>query len=69
MEKIIENTTLSEVLKISGAEKVLAKYDVPCLTCPFAKMEMERLRMGDICKMYGIDSDKLFEDLNKLNKK
>lgn len=68
MKKITKNTTLSEVTKISGAEEILAKHNIPCLTCPFAKMEMEKLKIGDICKTYGIDLGKLLEDLNGLSK-
>ena len=65
---INKNTTLEKILKYSGSEDVLKKYNVPCLSCPFAEMEMKELQIGDICKNYGIDSKKLIEDLNKLLK-
>lgn len=65
MNKVTKETTLSEILETPGAEKILAKHKVPCLTCPFAKMEMQNLKLGDICKMYGIDLEKLLEELNK----
>ena len=65
MKKITKNTTLAKVLEHSGAEKILVKYNVPCLTCPFAKMEMDKLKIGQICKIYGIDIDKLLKELNK----
>jgi len=68
MPKITKDTTLAEVLEQPDAEKILAKYKVPCLTCPMAKMEMQVLRIGDICKMYGIDSEKLLKELNKPSK-
>lgn len=68
MSKITKNTTLAEVLELPKAEEILAKYKVPCLTCPMAKMEMQVLRIGDICKMYGIDSVKLLKSLNKEEK-
>lgn len=68
MTKITKDTTLQDVLEKEGAEKALANHKVPCLTCPFAKMEMEQLKLGDICKMYGIDVEKLLQELNK-NKK
>lgn len=64
MPKITKDTTLAEVLEMSDAEEILAKYKVPCLTCPMAKMEMQVLKIGDICKMYGIDSEKLLKELN-----
>lgn len=68
MQKITKDSTLEEVLDQPGAEQVLAKHKVPCLTCPFAKMEMEQLKLGDICKMYGIDLAKLLEELNQSKK-
>lgn len=66
MIKIIKDTTLSKILSKPGAEKVLVKYDLPCLSCSFAKQEMEKLKIGEICKMYGIDLKNLLLDLNKI---
>ncbi len=66
MKKITKNTKLSEVLEIKGAEKILLKYGVPCLHCPMASMELGFLKLGDICKTYGIDANKLIKELNKL---
>jgi hybrid cluster-associated redox disulfide protein len=63
--KINKDTTLAQILEFGEAEKVLLKYNVPCLGCAFAKMEMEKLKIGDICKMYGIDEENLLKDLNK----
>ncbi len=69
MRKITKDTTLAEILKLPGAGKILAKYKVPCLNCPFARFEMENLRIGDVCKMYKLDIKKLFKELNeKLSK-
>ena len=67
-DKIDQNTTLEKVLEKKGSEKVLEKYNVPCLTCPFATMEMGELKIGDICKNYGINTEELIHDLNKLLK-
>jgi len=69
MKKITSNTTLAEVLESEGAEKILAKYNLPCLTCPFAKMEMDQLKIGQICKMYGIDLKGLLKELNEKKQK
>lgn len=66
MEKITSKTVLAEILEIQGAEKVLAKYNVPCLSCPMAAMEAGSLVIGEIAKMYGLDLDNLLKDLNKL---
>ncbi len=65
MKKITKDTSLTKVLEDLGAEKILAKHNVPCVTCPFAKMEMDKLKIGQICKIYGIDIDKLLKELNK----
>jgi len=62
--KITKNATLAELLENPEAQKILAKYNLPCLGCPFAKMEMENLKIGDICQMYNIDAEKLLKELN-----
>ncbi len=64
--KITKKTTLAEILKIEKSEKILSKHNVPCVTCPYAKMEMEKLEIGTVCKTYGIDEEKLLEELNKV---
>jgi hypothetical protein len=65
MKKITKNTILSEVLKKPESEKILAKFNFPCLTCPMGKMEMEMLKIGQVCEMYGIDLEKILKELNK----
>ena len=64
--KVIKDTTLEKILEIKGAEEVLAKHNVPCLSCPYVKIEMSELKIGDVCKMYGLDTEKILIDLNKL---
>ena len=68
MEKFTKDTTLAEILKYPQLEKILLKYNLPCLGCPFAKLEMDDLKIGNICSMYGIDSEKLIKDLNDMDK-
>ncbi len=65
--EVNESATLADILKIEGAEKMLSKYQLPCLHCPMASMEMENLKIGDICKMYGIDTKSLLEDINRIH--
>jgi hypothetical protein len=65
MEEITKETTLKEVLKKPGAEKILGKYNFPCLGCFFAQYEADSLKLGQVCKMYDIDAEKLIKDLNK----
>jgi len=67
--KIRKETTLDEILKNPEAEKILVKRNIPCVGCPFAKLEMENLKLGDICQMYGIDIEKLLKELNGVYKK
>lgn len=64
-QKITNQTTLSAILNVSGGLAVLGKYKVPCLTCPMAQIEMGSLKIGDICRAYGINSEKLLSELNK----
>ena len=63
--KITKKTKLSEILDKKKFEKILEKYEFPCVSCPFARMEMENLDLGSVCEMYGIDSGKLIKELNK----
>ena len=64
--KITNETVLGDILEIKGSDKILSKYKVPCLSCPMAKMEMGTLKIGVICKTYGLDEKKLLQELNKL---
>ena len=64
--KITKETTLSEILKNPKAEEILAKYNLPCLTCPFAQYEIESLKVGEVCKKYKINLKALLGELNKL---
>jgi len=61
--KVTKDTTLAKVLEIKGAEKILSKFEMPCLGCAMAQMEMDSLKLGDICNMYGLD--KMLKELNK----
>jgi len=68
--KITKKTKLSKIIDNKKTEKILKKHDFPCLSCPFARYEMEELEIGKICEIYGIDTGKLTKELNKkLNKK
>ena len=63
-KKFTKNSSLAEILTLKEGEKILAKYNLPCLSCPMAKLEMENLKIGDICKLYKIDFLKLSKELN-----
>jgi hypothetical protein len=64
--KINKKTKIGKVLNLEKAQKILDKFNFPCIHCPMAKMEMETLEIGQVCEMYGIDCKKLIEELNKL---
>jgi hypothetical protein len=66
MKKINKNTTLSKLLEIKGAEEILKKHRLPCMHCPMAQMEMDYLKLQDVCNIYGLDLDKIMKDLEKL---
>lgn len=68
MKKMDKNTKLKDVLKIKGGSEVLAKYHMPCLTCPMAAMEIEKLKLGQISEMYGLDIKNMLKELNSLKK-
>ena len=68
MKKINKTTTLEKILEIPRSEKILEKYKVPCLACPFAKLEMGDLNLEVICRNYNIDIKKLIKELNNLLK-
>ena len=64
-KKFTKNSSLAEILKNPKGEKILAKYNLPCLTCPMARFEVENLKLGEVCKMYKIDIENLIKELNK----
>jgi len=63
--KITEDTTLAEILKCPKAEDILSKYNLPCLHCPIAAYEMNKIKIKEIAKRYSIDLKNLLRDLNK----
>ena len=69
MKKIAVKTTLSEILKRKNGGKILAKHGVPCLSCPMAAMEIDKLEIGKVCKMYGLNLTKLLKNLNDKQEK
>lgn len=64
---INKNTTLKKIIEKPGAERILSKYGVPCLTCPMAKLELNKLKIGQVADMYGLDLKGMLKELN--NKK
>lgn len=67
MKKITKKTTLKKILEIKGAEKILAKFNVPCMSCPYASFEIGKLEIGQVCKTYGLNLEKILSKLNENN--
>lgn len=65
MKKIISDSTLKYIMKIKGAEEILTKHGVPCTSCPYASFEIGELRIGEVCKMYGLNLSEILKELNK----
>jgi len=65
MRKVTAKTTLKKILDQLGGDKVLAENGVPCLSCPMASMEIDKLQIGQVCAMYDLDLEKILKELNK----
>ena len=68
-KEITKDTTLEEILKAPGGERILRKYNFPCLGCSMAKFEMKSLKIGEVCETYNLYLDKILKDLNEKIKK
>jgi len=66
MKKITKNTILADILEVPGAKEILAKYHLPCLSCPLAQSEIQRLKLGNVCEKYDINAKDLIKELNQL---
>lgn len=45
--------------------KVLMENGVPCMSCPMAAMEIDKLELGKVCKAYDLNLEKILKDLDK----
>ncbi len=68
MAKITSKTTLEKIIEKKGADKILMENGVPCLSCPMSQFEIDKLKIGEVCKMYGLNLDKILKELNNGNK-
>ena len=67
-KKITKDTFLSEILEHPGAEKILKRHNLPCLSCPLASTEMHLLKVGQVCELYGINIKAIIKELNEIYK-
>jgi len=63
--RITEDSTLEEILKYQGSASILMRHGVPCPTCPLARYEIARLKIGEIARMYNVDVKSLMKELNE----
>ncbi len=61
-----KDTKLRELLDNEETKVILTDSGVPCASCPFARMELDILTLGEICESYDIDLEKLLGNLNKM---
>jgi hypothetical protein len=64
--KITSKNTLAKILDKKGADEILAKNGVPSLSCPMSSFEIDKLEIGKVCKMYGLNLEKILKELNSL---
>jgi hypothetical protein len=64
IKKITAKTTLKKILEKKGASEILMKNSVPCLSCPMASFEVDKLKIGEVCKTYGLNLKKILRELN-----
>jgi len=63
--EVTEETPLGELLQNPRALSILAKYGLPCLSCPAISFEMGFLRLGQVAKLYGLDVKAVIKELNE----
>lgn len=65
MTKITAKTTLAKIFELEHGSEILHKYGVPCMGCPMAQFEIDKLQIGQVCKVYELPLKDILEDLNK----
>ena len=65
MKKVDAKTTLKKIMDRKGASEILMKNGVPCLSCPMASFEIDKLKIGEVCESYGLNLVKILKELNK----
>jgi len=68
-KRITEDTTLEDILRHPETSSILVKHGIYCPTCPFARFEMGKLRIGDVARTYRVNINNLLKELNETLKK
>ncbi len=66
-KKLTKETTIKEILELKGGEAILAKYNLPCLSCPMAALEIGTLTLERVTKIYRLPLAKILKELNSLS--
>jgi len=64
LEKVTEQTLLGEIINDERVTPILKKYNFPCVTCPLVQYELEKLKVIDIAKFYGINAEEMIKEVN-----
>jgi len=64
--KVTNKTTLKKIIEKKGGAEILMKNGVPCLSCPMSQFEIDKLKIGDVCKIYKLPIKKILKQLNEL---
>ncbi|RLI10996.1 hypothetical protein DRO35_05740, partial [Candidatus Bathyarchaeota archaeon] len=64
LKKITEETTLKDILKHTEAGSILVKHGIHCPLCPFARIEMASLKIGEVARAHNVNIDELLKELN-----
>lgn len=64
-QKITAQTSLAQIFEQPGAIDVLNRYQLPCLSCPFAAYEIGQLSLGQVAKQYGLPLAQILAELNQ----
>lgn len=62
--KTTNKTTLAKIIEKKDGAKILMENNVPCLACPMSQFEIDKLEIGEVCKMYDLDLNKILKELN-----
>jgi hypothetical protein len=62
--KITKDTTLATIMEQKNGTEILGKNGVPCVSCPHSPFEIDKLKIGEVCKAYGLNLKKILKDLN-----
>ncbi len=67
--KITSKTKIAKLFAKKTLLNVLKKYEVPCVSCPIAKQEIDKNSIGYVCDIYGLPKEEIIKELNKKAKR